>query len=62
MGMNTLANGLFTILNGLLNLFHFAISPFTIAAVILGFSLFWLMLLEIDELDRQGTKPEVGRH
>ena len=60
--MNTLANGLLTIINGLFNIIHLAISPFTIAAVFLGISLFWLMLLEVDELDRQGTKPEVGRH
>lgn len=60
--METLANGLFTLINGLFNILHFAFSPFTIAAIFLGFSLLWLMLLEIDELDRQGTKPEVGRH
>jgi hypothetical protein len=60
--METLANGLFTLVNGLINILHFALSPFTIAAIFLGFSLLWLMLLEIDELDRQGTKPEVGRH
>jgi hypothetical protein len=60
--METLANGLLTLINGLFNILDFALSPFTIAAIFLGFSLLWLMLLEIDELDRQGTKPEVGRH
>lgn len=48
--------------NGLLTIVGALASPLTIALAISAVSLAWLALIEIDELDRQGTKPEIGMH
>lgn len=60
--MDTITNGLITIANGLLDLASRVVSPITVLVVLLVASYAWLCLIELDELDRQGTKPEIGRH
>jgi len=57
----TLAAGLITVLNGGWALVDTIVHPLTFVLLILGGSFAWLALLETDELDRQGTKPEIGR-
>lgn len=59
--MNVFSNGAVTLFNGFLELVGAATSPMTLVGALLGVSLLWLALIEIDELDRQGTKPEIGR-
>lgn len=60
--MDILGSGLITLLNGFLAMLGALASPIAIAVVLCAAGLGWFALLEIDELDRQGTKPEVGRH
>lgn len=60
--METLSNGLVTIANGAIRLVDLSAHPviFVVALMAAGFA--WLCMIELDELDRQGTKPQVGRH
>lgn len=60
--IDTLADGLVTIVNGLLALLGALASPVTLAVVAMVVSFAWLAVLETDELDRQGMKPDVGLH
>jgi hypothetical protein len=59
--MDVLGNGAITVFNGLLGMVTMAFSPMVIVGVILASSFVWLALIELDELDRQGSKPEIGR-
>lgn len=60
--MEILGNGLVTLANGALGALLSLASPLVIAGVALAAGLIWLALIEVDELNRKGTKPEVGRH
>lgn len=60
--MESLSNGLVTLANGLMDLAGHLLSPIAFIGVFLVAGFSWLCLIELDELDRQGTKPEVGRH
>jgi hypothetical protein len=60
--MELLGDGLVTMLNGLGRLFSMVLSPLTVIVALLAISLIWLSLIEIDELNRQGSKPDVQRH
>lgn len=59
--MDVLGNGLITLLNGMLSMLATALNPMVVVGGILALSLAWLSLIELDELDRQGTKPEIRR-
>lgn len=61
-GVNTFSDGLATIANGVLNAVSVLGSPITIAFSVAAACLAWLALVEIHELDRMGTKPNVVRH
>jgi hypothetical protein len=54
--------GLVTFFNGVTGLVGALASPLTIGIVVGSLCLGWLALCEIEEMDRQGAKPEVGRH
>lgn len=54
--------GLVTLANGVTGLASVLASPLTFGIVIGSLCLGWLALCEIEEMDRQGAKPEVGRH
>ena len=60
--MNTFVDSFISLLNGLFVMTNAAKNPLFIVGVLLIISFSWLALLEIDELNRQGSKPEVGRH
>jgi hypothetical protein len=60
--METLGNGLFTLANGTWEALTALASPMVLTGLVLAVSLVWLSLIEVEELDRQGTKPEVRRH
>ena len=60
--MDTLAAGLITMANGLVDLVLSVAHPLVLVVAALALSLTWLALIERDELDRLGTKPEIGRH
>jgi hypothetical protein len=60
--MDTLSSGLITMANGLVDLALTVVHPLVFVAAALILSMTWLALIERDELDRLGTKPEVGRH
>jgi hypothetical protein len=60
--MIDLGNSIVSLVNGLYSILNIIISPNVILAFILFVSLIWVFLIEIDELDRQGTRPEIGRH
>lgn len=53
--MVLIANGALTIVGRLASLD-------AIVAVLAGVSLWWLATMEIEELNRQGVKPDVVRH
>jgi hypothetical protein len=59
--MQILTNGAISVLNGLYAMVGLVLEPVTLIIVILGLSLTWLGLIELDELDRQGRKPEIGQ-
>lgn len=61
MTMDALANGFVTVLNGLLTMLNGVLSPVAVMLLVTAASLLWISLVELDELDRQGTKPEIGR-
>lgn len=60
--VEALSSGLVILINGALNALGMLASPLTIAGALGVLSLVWLCLVEIDELDRMGTKPIIGRH
>lgn len=57
-----LGDGLVVLVNGAWAALSTALSPLTAAALATVFGLIWLARLEIDELNRQGTKPDIGMH
>lgn len=60
--MDALDAGFDTIANGVLSIVHTLGSPVGVALILCAVSLAWLALVEIHELDRLGTKPNVTRH
>lgn len=54
--------GLILIANGLLKMAGSLADPLTLIGVVAAVSLWWLAGIEVEELNRQGTKPQVGRH
>jgi hypothetical protein len=60
--MEHLGNGLVTIFNGLWVTLTSVVSPATLGGLVLAACLLWLARLELDELDRLGSKPTVDRH
>lgn len=60
--MDALAAGLTALVNGLIALAGVLVSPVVGSLVLGALACAWLATMEIEELDRQGTKPEVGRH
>jgi hypothetical protein len=60
--MDALGTGLILTANGLLDLLGRVADPMTLIGATLLASAFWLATIEIEELDRQGAKPQVGRH
>lgn len=60
--MDMLGNGLVTLANGAQSALSGLLSPMGIAMCIIGVSLSWLALVEVELLNRQGAKPRIGRH
>lgn len=60
--MENLTNGLVTMVNGALVAGSNAFNPIVIIGALMIAGLAWICLIELDEVDRQGSKPEVGRH
>lgn len=59
--METLANGFVTLTNGMLTLLSGVVTPVGLMTGIVAASWVWIALVELDELNRQGSKPEIGR-
>lgn len=59
--MQLLSNGAISVFNGLITMLGAVLEPVTFIVLILGGSLAWLGLIELDEIDRQGRKPEIGQ-
>ena len=49
-------------MNGVAGIFGLALSPVGIAVSAIALSAAWLGLIEIELMDRSGSKPRVGRH
>jgi hypothetical protein len=60
--MNAFSDGFVTLLNGLRDALAGATNPVALAFIVCGVALAWLALVEIDLLNRAGTKPRIGRH
>jgi hypothetical protein len=60
--MTIFSNSLITLTNGAFDFITRLFSPVSIILILLVISLSWMALLEMDEMNRQGTKPDVGRH
>lgn len=60
--MDALGTGLILLANGLMQMLGHLADPLTIIGIVLTASIFWLAGIETEELNRQGTKPLVGRH
>lgn len=55
-------DGLVVLFNGVAAIFAAVSGPAAWLVAICVASLTWLAVVEVDELDRQGRKPTVGRH
>lgn len=60
--MDAIGTGLILIANGGLQIVSQLASLATVVGVIAAGSLWWLATMEIEELNRQGVKPDVTRH
>ena len=60
--MGDLTNGIITMANGAMTAASSAFNPVAIIGVLMILGLAWICLIELDAVDRQGSKPEVGRH
>lgn len=60
--MEKIGSSLITLANGFVELVIGVVHPLVLITIALGLSLTWLALIERDELDRLGTKPEIGQH
>ena len=61
--MNEISNGLVTLVNGAIAGGHWVIQPWIALSVIIGLSLAWMAILEIEHMDRvSSAKPVVERH
>jgi len=60
--MENLSFGLITLFNGAYKITSNLFSPLTLIVILLGISIFWFFLIELDEYNRTGAKPNVGRH
>lgn len=50
-----------SLLNGAAASAAYAANLYSVALIAISASMVWLARLEIDEMDRQTTKPEIGR-
>jgi hypothetical protein len=57
-----LGAGAVTLFNGVWALITTLASPITLAVVVSAAGFFWLAGIEVEELNRQGTKPDVQLH
>lgn len=60
--MDVVSTGLVILANGLMEMAGAVASPMTIAGAAGAAALVWLANIEVDELNRQGIKPQPGRH
>lgn len=60
--MSDLANSLITLANGGYNLLVSLANPLVWVSLAMAAGFGWLALVEVDEVNRQGAKPVVGRH
>lgn len=60
--MTALSDGITTLFNGFLHTVGLTLSPIGIAISLIALSAAWLGLIEIELMDRSGSKPRVGRH
>lgn len=61
--MNEITNGAVTLLNGVLTTAHAMVQPWIGLSSIIGLSLIWMAVLEVEHLDRVSSgKPTVERH
>jgi hypothetical protein len=60
--MEKFSDSFITLANGFVELLLGVAHPLVFIVGALGLSLTWLALIERDELDRLGTKPEIGQH
>lgn len=60
--MDVVGTGLVLIANGALEIAHQFTSLTTIVVLVAAASLGWLATMEVEELNRQGMKPDVARH
>jgi hypothetical protein len=62
MRMQVLADGLVTLFNGCYTAVMAATTPAALFLIVSGASLAWVARIEVADLDRRASKPEVGRH
>jgi hypothetical protein len=51
-----------TVFNGVVAAGAVLLNPVTVSVVVLAGSLAWLAAIELEELTRQGTKPDIQLH
>jgi hypothetical protein len=57
-----LGAGLVTVVNGAFSVVGLLLSPVPLALAVCAGGMWWLAGIELDELTRQGTKPEIQLH
>jgi hypothetical protein len=58
----SLGAGLVTIINGAFSAVDLVLSPIPLALAVCAGGMWWLAGIEVEELTRQGTKPEIQLH
>lgn len=57
-----LGAGVVTVINGAFSAVGTLLSPVPLALLVTGGGMWWLAGIEVEELTRQGTKPEIQLH
>lgn len=60
--MEALGTGLVLVANGALTIVAQFADLKTVVGAVAAVSLWWLATIEVEELNRQGVKPDVARH
>jgi hypothetical protein len=58
----SLGAGLVTVTNGVFAVVDLLLSPVPLALAVCAGGMWWLAGIELEELTRQGTKPEIQLH
>lgn len=60
--MSTFGQGLVILVNGVVDIVGRVLSPVAFCAVVVIAGFAWMARLEVDDMNRDAAKPEIGMH